>query len=92
MRRQLRALAAAEEQLQASADAAVRAVSATLSLLSYGGGATAARQSDAPLAGALPTSLDNQLRHCHVLAAGVVQVSACIVHIHVRQRMTVLTA
>ncbi|GLI65105.1 hypothetical protein VaNZ11_008513, partial [Volvox africanus] len=72
MRRELRAIADMEDGLQASADAAVRAVSATLTLLPYGGAAGAPILLEAPL----QTSLENQLRHCHVLAAGVIQVMA----------------
>ncbi|GIL78641.1 hypothetical protein Vretifemale_8049, partial [Volvox reticuliferus] len=72
MRRELRAIADMEEGLQAAADAAVRAVSATLTLLPYGGAAGAPVMLEAPL----QPSLENQLRHCHVLAAGVIQVMA----------------
>ncbi|GIL64939.1 hypothetical protein Vafri_18799 [Volvox africanus] len=72
MRRELRAIADMEDGLQAAADAAVRAVSATLTLLPYGGAAGTPILLEAPL----QPSLENQLRHCHVLAAGVIQVMA----------------
>ncbi|KAG2494645.1 hypothetical protein HYH03_007161 [Edaphochlamys debaryana] len=78
MRRQLRALAAAEDGLQAAAEAAVRAVATTLALLPYAPAASAQAAAGVVLRvpDPLPYTLDFQLGHCHVLSAGVVQALA----------------
>lgn len=129
MRKQLRAIAAAEDALQDSADSAVHAVEETLALLAYGsdlrggshggyggssavggpgtstaksvGGGTAVPQSrqateaggvgdggeeegeeaPPPMPHPLPPPLEAQLGHCHLLAAGVIQVRVQLVFV-----------
>ncbi len=81
MRRALQSVEVAEDALEVAAAEALHAVGAALALLPYGdGGAAAAAVGAGGEAmqlsgfGPLPAGVEAQLCHCHVLAAGVVQV------------------